>query len=624
MLDGFSVKLLQFWMRVKKPVVYVVIGIVLLSVIWIYSEHSFNTYGELSPATHIGDITDVPYVQNLNDIHEKTDIAGISIQFATYAGISDGELTVKFLEDGKTLQDWNIQAERLADGYYHTFYLDHDFEVGETNDYSISVEYQADAEHPLAFWLNDNEMICYQIVGANSNSRIVFLCVYSIVFAVVFIISLKTKNEFKIMALVLTIVWIMFVGMFPANNLPDEPAQFYRAYEVSTGHMISEHLGFKGEGGRIMPSALVNYMYSDPATEIDENDQMGILYPNTALYSPVNYVPQAIGIRIARLFSNKIHDAYIGAKIANSIFTLTICLAALYYIPFSKRLLLLIMLFPTSLQQMTSISADGITLCLAFFLVAYILHVIYRDGALKKRDLVIIALLCVVISLLKIIYVVLVLLVFAIPKHKYSSKNQMLGYRIGVTALAISLNLIWLKISSGFLLEFTPGVDSGAQVKYVLLNILNYYSVVIRTFLKNGAEYIYSMIGSALGCYSININDFVWIAFLALVIREAHKGKGLSTKEDSRIACFFLLAFLAGAALIFTSLYVQWTPYSHAYVEGIQGRYFSPLMPELVIALIVLDRRKNENVFAQNNCLFYSALLTLQGIVFLDVVSHFV
>ena len=52
-------------------------------------------------------------------------------------------------------------------------------------------------------------------------------------------------------------------------------------------------------------------------------------------------------------------------------------------------------------------------------------------------------------------------------------------------------------------------------------------------------------------------------------------------------------------ALIFTSLYVQWTPVQNEVINGIQGRYFLPII--LMVALLV----QNKIQYSLNNGLKY-------------------
>ena len=59
-----------------------------------------------------------------------------------------------------------------------------------------------------------------------------------------------------------------------------------------------------------------------------------------------------------------------------------------------------------------------------------------------------------VISLCKIVYVVLLLLVFMIPESKFKDRKHSYQVKLGLMAGAIIINLIWLAISAGYLVEF--------------------------------------------------------------------------------------------------------------------------------------------------------------------------
>ena len=48
--------------------------------------------------------------------------------------------------------------------------------------------------------------------------------------------------------------------------------------------------------------------------------------------------------------------------------------------------------------------------------------------------------------------------------------------------------------------------------------------------------------------------------------------------------------------LIFTSLYLQWTEYGVNYVKGIQGRYFIPFLP---LVLILIGRINFEGKYTE-------------------------
>ena len=59
----------------------------------------------------------------------------------------------------------------------------------------------------------------------------------------------------------------------------------------------------RGVGGNYLPSAIEEF--ENEMAEIDENDTKAVEFGNTALYAPVSYLPQVIGIKIADLFTDK-------------------------------------------------------------------------------------------------------------------------------------------------------------------------------------------------------------------------------------------------------------------------------------------------------------------------------
>ena len=65
-------------------------------------------------------------------------------------------------------------------------------------------------------------------------------------------------------------------------------------------------------------------------------------------------------------------------------------------------------------------------------------------------------------------------------------------------------------------------------------------------------------------------------------------GSLILTEENNmrlRDRIVLLLGILLIAAGVFGALYFAWTPYAYSYVEGVQGRYFIPLLVPLVIVL---------------------------------------
>jgi len=113
------------------------------------------------------------------------------------------------------------------------------------------------------------------------------------------------------------------VGLFmalatPPFQVPDEHAHFYRAFQLSEGHLIAERQGNE-VGGNIPASAVKAFepfepMRFRPKVKVDTSIVVQLLkepfeseplmwqdFRNTAIYSPVAYAPAVIGMWIAKL-----------------------------------------------------------------------------------------------------------------------------------------------------------------------------------------------------------------------------------------------------------------------------------------------------------------------------------
>ena len=110
---------------------------------------------------------------------------------------------------------------------------------------------------------------------------------------------------------------LLFLLVTPPFQVPDEPAHFYRAYQVSRGGLVPQQLGTQVGGNlpRSLSKLEGRFKYLQFHSErrvtaaqvldarripLGPNDEVFTSFPNAALYSPVNYLPQAIGIAIAR------------------------------------------------------------------------------------------------------------------------------------------------------------------------------------------------------------------------------------------------------------------------------------------------------------------------------------
>ncbi len=461
-------------------------------------------------------------------------------------------------------------------------------------------------------------------------NRVAFIIVITVVTIVVSIITLllekknfKIENSYLILAIFIYGLFIIFFPLFTAH---DELYHWFRAYEISEGKLLSGIHDNRPQSS--MPTSVgeiyntenqyINYRTTADALSVEESNNTTLYDMRTvAIYSPVQYIPQSLGILVAKIFTDKtLIMAYCG-RLFNALLSIALIYFAIKIIPIGKRIIFTIAFLPIAIEGFTSLSADAITISAALLLLAYILKLRYdpKVEVVRKKDCFIIILLSFVIALCKIVYLPLVLMCFLIPKEKFKSKKMYLVFCIITVLTSIILNLIWLKIASGYL---SLASKTGVQVSSIFNHPLEYIMTVIYTFAVNAKQYLFAMVGEGLAWGErVHPLSIVLIGFLMLLLTNTLFDYHKEIKFGSMINSIFTTIVICVIGLIFTSLYIQWSSPGNPTIAGIQGRYFLPILPLALLLIsnlkLKISQKINLNNITIQLCLIfsYSVLLTL-------------
>lgn len=474
-----------------------------------------------------------------------------------------------------------------------------------------------------------NMFFFYKSLSHSSANLKLVIVAFMIISIIAFYINYRQKNKNIEKQFVF---WAIIIGVFyalvmPIGFAPDEANHFRRAYEISMGHLVSDKTK-DGVGGRKLPSS-INDVFSFKVTKSKYKDVSNIVkksnnnkkkdfqtFANTSLYSAICYLPQTIGILIGRL----LHLPMLFIVYLARLFNLAIWIAIIYFaikrIPISKYTLMLIAFAPISMQAAASCQADAVTNAVAFALIAITLSKIKTKTKITKKEGIIISFLAILMSMCKIVYIPICLLLFLIPKECFNN-NKDKFMKIGLLALFVVLiNIIWLAISSTYLVEFQSGVNSSEQVKLILTHPIYYANVLFSTYNQNFLYYYMTSLGQYLGYFHIQLSDlyifFYSIFIMYTFICENSKNKLILDKKSKLLIIFIIVVCIL---LISTSLYVQWTAVGANLISGIQGRYFIPLIP---MALLLLNTKEIDS--KKDNVLYVCMLICMINIYALETI----
>ena len=427
----------------------------------------------------------------------------------------------------------------------------------------------------------------------------------TIVFGLAGIILLKNVDRkqmdlAKAFLILVIPLGILYCAVTPLGRVPDEEFHARKAMAISQGNFFS-HANKNGDATDLM-NAKLNEVVTRSADSYAEaiermitpetEDMVELGYTTMALYAPICHMPQAFGMFVARLFGATIPVQCYVARLANLAVSIFLIFKAIKFMPFKKHILLFLALLPITLQEISSMAADGLTIAISIFYISYILYLKYdkNQKEIKQKEITILAISSVIVSLCKIVYLPLCLLLFVLPKEKFKSSKNKILMTSSIFTFSVVLNLIWLRYCSRFLVVFNYGVNTPEQIKYVLTHPISYLLILFRSNNIFFEMVVAGLCGESLGLFDVQASvlfvmpSILLFGMLFLVKEEKEKIKfDLSTKM------IFLFIFIIIVLLIYTSLYVQWTSLKNPMIYGLQPRYFLPI---LLLMTVILDNHK--------------------------------
>lgn len=542
---------------------------------------------------------------------DKNGLDGIELYLSTFNRANSSNLTVSLYDGHSEIQKWTIKCNTLSDNSYYKMRIDNRIKNSKGKQYSIRIKSNAKKGQGITILSNNkkgatglsyngkklSETLCYvldykQGIGDiwNKKSNAFHLNVY-IVIAIILILFSIYAPCFRLENAIL-FIWVALGMMYLTSstifNAPDEEHHFLRAEEISFGHISSELNSTGNEGGRNLPFYNINF---DRSNDFEDNwekfeKSKDLTYTkklqfkefsNTALYSPISYLPSATAISIVRLFSPKIVTAVYAGRIANFLMVTILMYLTLCMLPRGKLFAGLVFLMPMSISEAVTLAPDAMVLAVSSFMIANVLKIKYRQKRpMSNKQKVFLYFLAIIISLYKIVYLPFCLLYFLISAEKWGGSSKKI-FHAGLMIFIVGIiSFIWMHQCSQFLL--TPGTNSKMQLLGIIRHPLNYIIVMCRTLFNLGDWWIVSMIGSLLAELNVNTSAFIMIIYgcLMIVVLIPSDVKERVKLDTNQIV--FLLIVISIVILTNTSLYLQWTSVNSNTISGIQGRYFIPLL----------------------------------------------
>lgn len=221
------------------------------------------------------------------------------------------------------------------------------------------------------------------------------ILVLTITAVISFLIYLdKNITEEKVFLYIAPVILIMLIFGIPIVKNADEIVHWHKVYDISQGNIITQKSNGIGVGwvpesvSIFIPQNEINYAKLAELYErkMDKNEKIvGVDLATDAIYHPLTYAPQVLGVLTAKIFTNRPIIMMYMARIFNSICSFVLLYLAIKIIPYGKRILLLLTCIPVCANSLASMSTDALTISVAYLLIAYVLKLINEKH--KKIEL---------------------------------------------------------------------------------------------------------------------------------------------------------------------------------------------------------------------------------------------
>jgi uncharacterized membrane protein len=277
---------------------------------------------------------------------------------------------------------------------------------------------------------------------------------------------------------------------------------------------------------------------------------------------------------------------------------------------------------PMTLQLAASFSYDAIVNGLALLFLAYCLSAIYEKPPMKKREF---AVLCISGALLapsKIVYLPLIFLCILIPRKKFSSVKRYVLSIVSVLGISIASLAAFMKLShtgvstTGQNLVAWTGTP-GYTVSYILHHFVSSIGFLLNNIYVCLDGYFIQLIGKDLGWFNVDLPFYIILLFFVLLLLSAVKQNDDPYEVKVTHKAWFAIVSIGIFLLIELALWTSWTPIGSATILGVQGRYFIPILP----VLLILTRNSKLVVKGSIDNLIMFATLVVQALTVLNIIN---
>lgn len=400
------------------------------------------------------------------------------------------------------------------------------------------------------------------------------------------------------------LVEIYFICFLVPGDPPDEKAHIFRVAAIVSGDILpvlhgTLH-GVPAWGGYV-PSSLVDGLsnavqkYYTPLLHSLDSPHQFIAFSNTAVYSPVVYIPAILAYLLGTLLGLTVLSTVMLMRIAAATFYLLIGLFSLRLLRGSSTrwLVFCVLTLPVGLYQASYVTGDTVTNALLILYVVFCLKIGLLKESLNKQQWFVFIIVTSVICMLKPSYAPFLLLLWILP-------NVQWWIKIILSCVSLGVGVCW-QLLAGHAASGIPGilstaaeaksVSSSLQIQWLISHPVQGISVFAESLYSSGVDWgagALAQIGFMDNGSGVSVAATAPLTAIILCLLAIALAVGIFPHSKAYVWAASGAVLVVGTVfVILGSLYLTFTPVGQRVVWGTQGRYFYPLVLVVCICIAV-------------------------------------
>ncbi|MCR5417978.1 MAG: DUF2142 domain-containing protein [Lachnospiraceae bacterium] len=425
----------------------------------------------------------------------------------------------------------------------------------------------------------------------------------------------EQKCEWCFAAFCLSLGLLLIFGIGTNQVSYDEHVHARSAYKLSFGQMIETTESALQMSGNLLP-----FFHNPEERELVaayENANHDFSWADIGFQSRFVrsenrvYYPLAAGFFVGRVLGLSFPLTVALAKLGNLLMYIAVCFFAIRAAKRYKELVSLVALLPGNVFQASSISYDAVVNGFLLLGCVYLYNEFLEpESKVKPENLLIMLLSFVIGCQSKPIYIIMACMALFWSRKKFDSTPRAVICKIAILVLAglMIYNIFRPTPAAGSDYDLVGNFDFAGdkrsvgssvtgQISYIFSHPLAYTLLLLSCMGKMLFNYLLGGTGffqyGYLGAAPMAATWLILAAAVFLAVtnppeqdQDHRRGEVKGHRSMGRIHIILTLIMTLGlSAVIWTSMYVSYTPVGAAEIRGVQGRYFTPLFLPLLLCL---------------------------------------